>query len=226
MVIIPAGWSLLPDILRLLADDKSTRLGEKVGRLDDPERRGAHVVSFYRDEMLPWLASGDLVCSGMVVERGGDDPPLHDIAPVPPAAWRSAANAEAALREPAPGLAALFDPANLQFPAGVVSHGTAAFLPLFRLEEIRKWAARGRAAPGNTTVRRREAIEWMTERARTWPPGSTPPSEAEDWEAMKAALGYIPREDFRPIRKEATPDSWRTTGRPRLREMGRKTAEK
>jgi hypothetical protein len=59
--------------------------------------------------------------------------------------------------------------------------------------------------------------QWLQERINSWPDDKPPPSEDQDF---RAAVDHfapgLTREEFRVVRKEVTPDAWRTQGPRKL----------
>jgi hypothetical protein len=54
---------------------------------------------------------------------------------------------------------------------------------------------------------------WFVFRVRTWPTGAPLPTEVEDRKAAEVDFeGKIPRDEFRKIRIERTPETWRKSG--------------
>jgi hypothetical protein len=54
---------------------------------------------------------------------------------------------------------------------------------------------------------------WFLLRVGTWPKEEPPPTETQDLEAARVYFdGKIPRDEFRGIRKEKTPKTWRKSG--------------
>jgi hypothetical protein len=54
---------------------------------------------------------------------------------------------------------------------------------------------------------------WFLLRVGTWPKEEPPPTEPQDLEAARVFFdGKIPRDEFRGIRREKTPETWRKSG--------------
>jgi len=53
---------------------------------------------------------------------------------------------------------------------------------------------------------------WFALRVGIWPPGAAAPTEEADFLAAKAAFDSVPRDEFRAIRREKVPESWRKPG--------------
>jgi hypothetical protein len=56
--------------------------------------------------------------------------------------------------------------------------------------------------------------QWVRYRVESWPADRTAPSEQTDWEAARNHFGAgLTRDEFRMVRKDETPEYWRTQGR-------------
>ncbi len=59
--------------------------------------------------------------------------------------------------------------------------------------------------------------KWMEDRVSNWPDNKTPPSEQEDWEAVRRHFeSGLTRDEFRIVRKDLTPEEWRKQGPRKL----------
>jgi hypothetical protein len=69
-------------------------------------------------------------------------------------------------------------------------------------------------SPPQSGFSEKQLERWFKARAKGWPPGSPPPSEAIDWKAAKSHFGCnIARGKFREIRRKHAPE-WCKRGRP------------
>jgi len=59
---------------------------------------------------------------------------------------------------------------------------------------------------------RKTLAAWFILRVKSWRSDVAPPSEKADYEAACAMFGEVPRDPFREIRREKTPENWRKPG--------------